>query len=325
MRLRNGRRHPQARLESHLLQFIRQMLHPVREKRIRLPFAVTILPAVIDNDPFDMSGKDRVPRDEFGVPEHFLLGDGPAVIVPGIPPGNGRTGKVFLHLEVFIAPAVYQEERIVAGRERKLSGIDLQQILMAGSGGAFEIRDGAGGGGSREICHEPVPERRGNHHETAPAFENREMVSLENRTSAPGKMKRNASAHPEILRQKMLGTYPRRRIRNQFDFPGMPGKDGGQAQPDFPGGGGTMEFPRTPAVASVQHEMVGGLFGKGKRLHRKHRSVEDDSRTEASVQHSGLQFQCSVVIQGQRHGFGLNAHEKNPLLARFVPGRLKFS
>ena len=60
----------------------------VGEVAVGFPFAVSILPAIVNDDLLHMFGKNGIVCDEFSVFQHFIFGDRPAVIIPGVPAGS---------------------------------------------------------------------------------------------------------------------------------------------------------------------------------------------------------------------------------------------
>ncbi len=128
MRLDSARRDPEAGLHAQLRDTPGEPLHAVGKQGVGLPFAVAVLPAVVDNDPLDVLAQHRVGRDELGVPDDSLLRHGPPVIVPGIPARRG--GNRRQHLRPLLAgpglqqnmPAVFRKQgqrlRLHGGRRR---------------------------------------------------------------------------------------------------------------------------------------------------------------------------------------------------------------
>ena len=104
--IQHGGRDPETGLE---LQFFELFCHPghaVGEEAVGIPFAVSILPAVVDNDLLNVLGKDRIFCNELGVFQHFIFRDGPAVVVPGVPAGIDVRGEIPVGFLVFFAVRV---------------------------------------------------------------------------------------------------------------------------------------------------------------------------------------------------------------------------
>ena len=116
MRLRNGGGEPEAGLESHFCQLFCEMLHAGGKPGVCVPFTVAVLPAVVDDDALDVLGENGIFCDEFGVLQHFVLGDGPAVVVPAVP-ARGGGGELFLDVAVFIRVGVHEFKAVAGGAE----------------------------------------------------------------------------------------------------------------------------------------------------------------------------------------------------------------
>ena len=121
---------PKSGFKTHFRQFPCQIFHTMRKKRIGFPFSVTVLPAVINDNPTDSACKHGVMCNKIRIGENLFFSDGPPVIIPTVPTTSGRSGKIRAPSTTDSGILLHQCKRIVSAKNQNIPGIDIRESLM---------------------------------------------------------------------------------------------------------------------------------------------------------------------------------------------------
>ena len=219
LRFDNQRSHPESRFKSQLRDPVRQIFHAVRKETVRLPFAVGILPAVIDDDFPDMFREHGIGGDEFGVFQNFVLGDRPAVVVPGVPARRGKFAEVLLFRARGVFRSIFAHQgKAVTGAECQGLQFDFPGRIVFDDSARLEVADSSRARRAGKERHERTPERIGESELFAVAGQKELHGAVKLFVHAFFQRNCGASAHLDPLGQQMFGFYGEMVKIEEFDI-----------------------------------------------------------------------------------------------------------